>query len=216
MASAAQRSALALLQPLEASGVGDFAALALASLRADGGGGPKAHAAAARRLGCTGAEVEAAVAALAALFISAARAATPPPLLAQRAAAALGFAAGPAAAEALRSAYEAALPELRAALAAGAPPLGDAFTDLRWRLDVRVRPACDCCRRAYVAQRSACMAFQAAAARRARRCWSVTWRRCGASQPQPTPHSGPPTGRTRAGCDDSSSSSHAQRTPPCT
>lgn len=161
LASVAQRSALALLQPLEASGVGDFASLALASLRADGGGGPKAHAAAARRLGCTGAEVEAAVAALAALFISAARAATPPPLLAQRAAAALGFAAGPAAAEALRSAYEAALPELRAALAAGAPPLGDAFTDLRWRLDVRVRPACDCCRRAYVAQRSACMAFQA-------------------------------------------------------
>jgi hypothetical protein len=142
LASAAQRSALALLQPLEASGVGDFASLALASLRADGGGGPKAHAAAARRLGCTGAEVEAAVAALAALFISAARAATPPPFLAQRAAA-LGFAAGPAAAEALRSAYEAALPQLRAALAAGAPPLGDAFTDLCWRLDVRVRPARD-------------------------------------------------------------------------
>jgi hypothetical protein len=47
-----------------------------------------------------------AVAALAALFVSAARAATPPPLLAQRAAA-LGF-AGPAAADALRDAYEAA------------------------------------------------------------------------------------------------------------
>jgi hypothetical protein len=160
LASAAQRSALALLQPLEASGVGDFASLALASLRADGGGGPKAHAAAARRLGCTGSEVEAAVAALAALFISAARAATPPPLLAQRAAA-LGFAAGPAA-EALRAAYEAALPELRAALAAGAPPLGDAFTDLRWRLDVRVRPARCSCKRDCMPHRSACMASRLA------------------------------------------------------
>jgi hypothetical protein len=136
--SEAQRASLSLLLPLEGAAVAEFARSALASLRPGGDDGvSKAHGSAAKRLGVAPGDVRDACAALGALLLAAARAALPPPALAQRAAA-LGFAHADAV-DALAAVYEGALPELRADLAAAPPPMGRAFAALHWRLDVRVR-----------------------------------------------------------------------------
>jgi hypothetical protein len=138
LCSESARASLALLLPLDAAYVSEFARSALAALRPGGGGGvSKAHASAAKRLGVSAGDVRDACDALAQLLLAAARAPLPPPALAQRAAA-LGFAHADAV-DALVAVYEGALPELRADIAAAPPALGRAFAALHWRLDVRVR-----------------------------------------------------------------------------